>query len=104
MKNPRKARESAMRDILRTVILSQGLPESSELDLSALDDCCRFGYLSGVQVRTMISGRLVAEVQTRLRVTKAGLDFLFPPRDTRFVVSTAIATASCLLNLLQAFL
>lgn len=52
----------------------------------------------------MISGRIVAEVQQTVTVTKAGLDYLYPKWEVKFIISSVIAVVSLIGNLLQVFL
>jgi hypothetical protein len=47
-----------------------------------------------------MSGRIVVEETLSPRITKSGLDFLHPKHDVKFIVSSSIAIASLLLNIM----
>lgn len=103
MKNARISFEQETKELLKYIVLHGDLPSSDTLNMQVLQECCEMQYISGVYTAKMISGRVVAEVQQTVLVTKAGLDYLYPKRDIKFVISTVIAAVSVLVNLLQAF-
>lgn len=100
--NQRKQFESNMKTLLRHVIDQHSLPDDSHLDMLVLSECCSREYLSGVVVQTMISGKIVCDVRNTIWVTKAGLEFLYPRQDWKFIVSSAIALISIVVNIIQA--
>lgn len=104
MKNARKSFEKETRQLLEYIVLHGDLPKERNLNMQALKECCEMKWISGVVVQTMISGHIVADVCQVVTVTKAGLDYLHPKRDVKFMVSSVIAVVSIIVNLLQAFL
>ena len=102
MRNARIAFEKEMKALLLHVITNTDLPGKEQLNMAALKECCDSGYLEGVITDTMLNGRVVAEVSGIVKVTKLGLDFLYPKTDVKFIVSTTVAVCSIILNIVLA--
>ena len=100
MKNERKQFESDMKAILRYIIQNKDLPSDIDKKMVALKECCDRGFIFGVVTQTMISGRIVCDIQEKIYVTNDGLNFLFPKKDIKFIISTTIAVLSILLNVI----
>lgn len=80
MKNKRKTFEKDMKALLEFVILNNDIPPDSSIDHVILKECCDKNFLTGVKTATMISGRIVCDIAGTPRVTKDGLDFLYPKK------------------------
>lgn len=104
VKNFRKLFEVETKKLLKYIVLNGDLSSCEALDMQVLKYCCEKGWISGVKTQTMISGRIVAEVQQTVTVTKAGLDYLYPKWEVKFIISSVIAVVSLIGNLLQVFL
>lgn len=69
-------RESAMRSVLRNINETKTVKGLNQEQMKLLKECCDNGFLSGVQIESMISGRVIAECQEDVRLTLDGLRFL----------------------------
>lgn len=93
--------ESDMKAILRSIINDHQLPPENKLNMEALKECHVRRFFDGIVVEQMASGRITCELRKNFWVTKAGYEFLYPKKDWKFAVSTTIALASIVLNIIQ---
>lgn len=116
MINDKKLYESAMRTMIRRVQSAHSACEidshsMSIEDAEILSDCIKAGYVNGTimyykkdecrmsELRTM-DGKIHPRV-TNTVITAAGLDFLRPKRDWKFIVPTAIALLELVVIIIQ---
>ena len=93
--------ESNMRRLL-IVIKDFGFPSClSQDDLHCVEKCIADGYLTGAHTQRMASGKIVADISEIVRVEKAGLEFLKPKRDWKFIITAGIAVISVACNIIQ---
>lgn len=99
-KNSRKDLEEHMRYALRYIATTGDLPPLDDKTKFALKECQDAGYIEGLLVNVMSTGRIVIE-HSCPRVKLAGLRFAYPYRDWRFVLPVLIAIAELVVIIIQ---
>lgn len=103
MKNARKDFENAMRTALRHIAKTRKLPPLDEAVKSALKACYDVGYVEGIRVEVMASGRITIE-EAHPAVTYTGLKFAYPYRDWKFIAPLVIAAIELIVIVIQTIL
>ncbi len=100
--NPRRKDDLRKREIMNYILEHCSLPENlSDEDKYILKRCDDAGYIEGLKIATMVSGRIVMDVQVP-KITDKGKEFLFPKKDYRFIISTVIAVVELVIIVIQA--
>lgn len=100
--NPRRKDDLKKREIMKYILEHHSLPESlNDEDKYILKICYDAGYIEGLNIATMASGRIIMDVQSP-KVTDKGKEFLFPKRDYKFIISTVIAIVELVVIIVQA--
>ena len=100
--NIRRKDNLRKRELMSHIFEKHDLPESlSEEDMYILKRCNDAGYIEGLRVTTMASGRIVLDAQT-LNITDKGREFLSPKKDYKFIISTTIAVIELVVIIIQA--
>ncbi|MBU5627742.1 hypothetical protein KQI82_12560 [Oscillibacter sp. MSJ-2] len=100
MNNSRKEMEKNMRHVLSLLDNTAELPHLSDTERYALKQCQEKGYVEGLRVSTMESGRVVVDY-AHPRLTIDGLKFLYPYKDWKFVTPTVIAIIELIVIIIQ---
>lgn len=99
--NNRQKFEKGVKDILKQIMISNEMPELDDFGMECLAYCCQEKLIVGVFVDRMAAGNLVAEYSNP-KITDAGLNYLYPKKDTKFIVSTSIAVIELVVIIIQA--
>lgn len=100
--NLRRKDEHRKRELMAYMLEHRDLPQNlSDEDRYILKRCNDAGYVENLKIATMASGKVVIDAQTP-EITDKGRSFLFPKKDYKFVISSAIAIAELAVIIVQA--
>lgn len=100
MNNARKELEKEMRAALRHIAETGELPPLNDPVRVALKECQDAGYIEGLRVDVMASGRIKIETAYP-RVKHPGMKFAYPYRDWKFILPSVIAALELVVIIIQ---
>ena len=77
MTNPRQKMENDMCWLLKKILSNEDISQLDQEQMFALYECVKNEYVTGIKIAIMASGRIVSDTM-KPRVTKKGLEFLYP--------------------------
>ena len=89
-----------MRHVLSKIDTSADVATFNQEELYALKQCQEQGFLDGVRIATMASGKIVATFE-HPKLTFKGMKFLYPYIDWRFIIPSVIAAFEVIVIIIQ---
>lgn len=101
-KNKNKQYTQNMKRLLKLIENNEPLTNLTQYDLQCLEECANRKYITGVSFQRMVSNRIVCYFHGEIKIEKAGLDFLYPPKNWTLFFS-AIAAIGTVLAFIELF-